>query len=214
MKRILKGKSRPQADCPFRLQPPRRVGSRAEYTYFSPPFCLAHKRLSFQCRPISLHLTSRNCAFSEFEQEIAHRGLILNLDSKRIGAEVSRAEVLGTIRARYQLLWVPQGAERGHPFPLIPISYELPLGCHGRGRGFEPRRPRHKPIRISGSWQQKVSVQVRGKAVPERMSADHFARYVCTSHRWPNDLLEHCNPVTTVVLRSIERMETRNLHPD
>jgi hypothetical protein len=22
--------------------------------------------------------------------------------------------------------------------------------CHGRGRGFEPRRPRHKPIRNSG----------------------------------------------------------------
>jgi hypothetical protein len=25
-------------------------------------------------------------------------------------------------------------AERSHPFPLIPISYELPLGCHSRGQ--------------------------------------------------------------------------------
>jgi hypothetical protein len=54
----------------------------------------------------------------------------------RIGAEVRRAEVLGTIRARYQLLWVFQGAERSHPFPLIPISYELPLGCHSGSRGM------------------------------------------------------------------------------
>jgi len=27
------------------------------------------------------------------------------------------------------------------------------LPCHGRGRGFEPRRPRHKPIKINGLWQ-------------------------------------------------------------
>jgi hypothetical protein len=40
---------------------------------------------------------------------------------------------------------VPQGGEGSHPFPLIAISYEFPVHCHGRGRGFEPRRPRHKP---------------------------------------------------------------------
>jgi hypothetical protein len=36
-----------------------------------------------------------------------------------------------------------QGAERSHPFLLISISYAFPVCCHGRGRGFEPRRPRH-----------------------------------------------------------------------
>jgi XapX domain-containing protein len=34
------------------------------------------------------------------------------------------------------LAGVPQGAERSHPFPLIPISYAFPLGCHGRSRGM------------------------------------------------------------------------------
>ena len=34
----------------------------------------------------------------------------------------------------YGRIWVTPKAERGHPFPLIPISYELPLGCHSRGQ--------------------------------------------------------------------------------
>jgi hypothetical protein len=32
------------------------------------------------------------------------------------------------------------------------------LPCHGRGRGFEPRRPRHKPIRMRGLWRQKKNL--------------------------------------------------------
>jgi hypothetical protein len=32
------------------------------------------------------------------------------------------------------------------------------LPCHGRGRGFEPRRPRHKPIGIHGLRLQIVAL--------------------------------------------------------
>ena len=45
---------------------------------------------------------------------------------------------------------VPKGYfERSgsHPLRIISISYGFPFSCHGRGRGFEPRRPRHKPSR-------------------------------------------------------------------
>ena len=31
---------------------------------------------------------------------------------------------------------------------LFSISYRFPVPCHGRGRGFEPRRPRHKSKRF------------------------------------------------------------------
>ena len=62
----------------------------------------------------------------------------MRMRSRNIGPQVSAGQGRGiqgrgpgTIRARYRLPWVPQGAERSHPFPLIPISYELPLGCHG-----------------------------------------------------------------------------------
>jgi hypothetical protein len=48
-----------------------------------------------------------------------------------------------TLGTQYGLPGVPQGGEGSHPFPLIAISYEFPVHCHGRGRGFEPRRPRH-----------------------------------------------------------------------
>ena len=33
------------------------------------------------------------------------------------------------------------------------------LPCHGRGRGFEPRRPRHKPIGIKGLWTQTETIE-------------------------------------------------------
>jgi hypothetical protein len=42
-------------------------------------------------------------------------------------------------------LSVSRRKERGDVAQLVRA-----LPCHGRGRGFEPRRPRHKPIRISG----------------------------------------------------------------
>ena len=35
------------------------------------------------------------------------------------------------------------GAKMGHSCLLVAISYEFQVSCHGRGRGFEPRRPRH-----------------------------------------------------------------------
>jgi hypothetical protein len=35
------------------------------------------------------------------------------------------------------------GSQNGPFVPLISITYALKVHCHGRGRGFEPRRPRH-----------------------------------------------------------------------
>jgi hypothetical protein len=40
-------------------------------------------------------------------------------------------------------------ALRSHPCRVVSISYEQMLGCHGRGRGFESRRPRHS---FQKSW--------------------------------------------------------------
>jgi hypothetical protein len=55
-----------------------------------------------------------------FKQGIARPGFDPQFQEQiRIEAEVSRAEVLGTIRARYRLPWVPQSAERSQPFPLV-----------------------------------------------------------------------------------------------
>ncbi len=34
-----------------------------------------------------------------------------------------------------------------HPRRLVSTSYALWISCHGRGRGFEPRRPRHINLR-------------------------------------------------------------------
>ena len=36
--------------------------------------------------------------------------------------------------------------------PMLPdsITYRCLYNCHGRGRGFEPRRPRHKPNIMGG----------------------------------------------------------------
>ena len=56
----------------------------------------------------------------------------------------------------------PFGARKSRPyrpgFPGIPdvlgdvAQLVRALPCHGRGRGFEPRRPRHKPNNICGLW--------------------------------------------------------------
>ena len=61
-------------------------------------------------------------------------------------AEVGQAEVVGPIRAQYGGLGVSQSAERSHPSRMVIMSYGLPVHCHGRGRGFEPRRPRHTTL--------------------------------------------------------------------
>jgi hypothetical protein len=50
-----------------------------------------------------------------------------------------RGFVKGAIR-------VPMGSSgryRCRPLPLVSVSYGFPAHCHGRGRGFEPRRPLH-----------------------------------------------------------------------
>jgi hypothetical protein len=38
------------------------------------------------------------------------------------------------------------------PSSVALVFYDLPLRSHGRGRGFEPRRPRHKPKKKNGLW--------------------------------------------------------------
>jgi hypothetical protein len=50
---------------------------------------------------------------------------------KEVKAEVYRTEVAGATRVQEGLPTVPQGAERSHPFPLIPISYGFLICCHG-----------------------------------------------------------------------------------
>jgi hypothetical protein len=49
---------------------------------------------------------------------------------------------------------------------LISISYEILPCCHGRGRGFEPRRPRHNPKKLQGygflEWQSQTSTVRNG----------------------------------------------------
>jgi len=39
-----------------------------------------------------------------------------------------------------------------HPLRLFTMDYVPREYCHGRGRGFEPRRPRHKPKKTQGLW--------------------------------------------------------------
>jgi hypothetical protein len=34
-------------------------------------------------------------------------------------------------------------ASGSHPCRVFSVSYDQPRRCHGRGRGFESRRPRH-----------------------------------------------------------------------
>jgi hypothetical protein len=65
---------------------------------------------------------------------------------------VSRAEAIGAIRALKLFLGVPNSAEKGHPFRVISVRYEFPVHCHGRGRGFESRRPRHSKQAFGFEW--------------------------------------------------------------
>ncbi len=44
------------------------------------------------------------------------------------------------------------GRSGSHPLRLVSISYATRISCHGRGRGFEPRRPRHKHQNFWGLW--------------------------------------------------------------
>jgi hypothetical protein len=44
---------------------------------------------------------------------------------------------------------VPNSAKNGHPWRLVSVSYAF---CHGRGRGFEPRRPRHTFQKTYAEW--------------------------------------------------------------
>jgi hypothetical protein len=48
------------------------------------------------------------------------------------------------------------GRYRCRPLPLFSVSYRFLPYCHGRGRGFEPRRPRHhsKALRMMGDPQK------------------------------------------------------------
>ena len=44
------------------------------------------------------------------------------------------------------------GRSGSHPLRLVSTSYELRISCHGRGRGFEPRRPRHSSKALIFEW--------------------------------------------------------------
>jgi hypothetical protein len=55
---------------------------------------------------------------------------------------------VGDITYNYEDAKGSQDVDCAH-VPKINVS----VACHGRGRGFEPRRPRHKPKKIKGLWQ-------------------------------------------------------------
>ena len=51
------------------------------------------------------------------------------------------------------------GRSGSHPLRLVSTSYEFPVSCHGRGRGFEPRRPRHTLQMTYGAYGPKVTTK-------------------------------------------------------
>jgi hypothetical protein len=50
---------------------------------------------------------------------------------------------LGSDKHSEGCLCVSFGDFGSHPYRLVSISYGTILDCHGRGREFESRRPRH-----------------------------------------------------------------------
>ncbi len=46
-----------------------------------------------------------------------------------------------------------------HPRRLVSTSYALRISCHGRGRGFEPRRPRHSFQSTYGTFGNRVTLK-------------------------------------------------------
>jgi len=71
--------------------------------------------------------------------------------SARIDLDVSiSGDVKGTITDTVRYHFVPNDVRRHR---LISISYISLLPCHGRGRGFESRRPRHSFQAVARNWQ-------------------------------------------------------------
>ena len=67
--------------------------------------------------------------------------------------EFGELQFLGTLKGQYyflRALFLPNCACRHRS---ISISYDSSLPCHGRGRGFESRRPRHFFQSIARNWQ-------------------------------------------------------------
>ena len=62
-------------------------------------------------------------------------------------AHKKSGDVKGTIGSDIRYFLVPNDVRRHR---VISISYMLLLPCHGRGRGFESRRPRHHSKGLMG----------------------------------------------------------------
>ncbi len=80
---------------------------------------------------------------------VAEAKVQLAFPLKRRLAAWSNEFHLRTIRSMQQVFQIHSG-------DVAQLVRALP--CHGRGRGFEPRRPRHKPKNNQGLWlYQKVT---------------------------------------------------------
>jgi len=58
----------------------------------------------------------------------------------------SRGKAQLKLWSNYGPVIVSEDSESGlgsHPRRVVSVSYQQIVGCHGRGRGFESRRPRH-----------------------------------------------------------------------
>ncbi len=67
----------------------------------------------------------------------------------------ARSKIRSTIRSTKSEVLYDLGGLRRSPRACKSLKNLKRQDCHGRGRGFEPRRPRHKPIRINGLWRIK-----------------------------------------------------------
>src|ERR1700687_3732503 len=65
---------------------------------------------------------------------------VKKVDSSRASGQAQSGYNKGTIREDIRYLEVSEDVRRHR---LISIDYVTTLPCHGRGRGFESRRPRH-----------------------------------------------------------------------
>jgi hypothetical protein len=96
-------------------------------------------------------------------------------------AAAARSKSRSTIRSTKKQVLYDFGGLRRSPRVYKSLKNLVRVDCHGRGRGFEPRRPRHKPKKYKGLRQSKSdSIKIHGtqryatsKTVPNS-SQQHF----------------------------------------